>query len=209
MEAISKIMLYVIGTFLSYKDLNNLSLTSKTMNEHTGEAKKLLAKREVMRIFSSDLSGFRMIIHSVSNELGLKDYSTPTLNDGHNWLNILKEGLMLKNNWSLTIKKHLESISTILVNPENNLPSFQSNNLAKLETTMQEHLLKESGALITPNIDILPQVDIEFDNFNELENIYLLHAYYYKKDSSVAQNSPKISKICQFHNSLFSYVKFC
>ena len=163
-----------------------------------------------MRIFSSDLDGFRMIIHSVSNELGPRDHSTPTLNDGHNWLEILKEGLVLKSGWGSNVKEHLQRISLILKNPENNLPSFHSNSFSKLETTMQEHLLSEIGPVAVPKIDVFsPNLEFEFDNFNELENIYLLYAYYYKKDSTIAQNSPKISKSCQFHDSLFSYVKFC
>jgi len=196
MDVIPKIMLYIIGTFLNFKDFNKLSLTSKTMYQRAADGKKLLAKREVMRIFSSDLDGFRMIIHSVSNELGPRDHSTPTLNDGHNWLDILKEGLVLKSTWSPKIKESLQSISKILINPENNLPSFQSTSFSKLETTMQEHLLKEFGPVKVANKDVLsPKMDIEFENFNELENIYLLYAYYYKKDNTVAINSPKITNI--------------
>ena len=65
---------------------------------------KMLAKREVMRIFSSDLQSFRVIIHSISYELGPQDFSIPTLSDGYDWLNILKEGLQIKQNWSHSIK---------------------------------------------------------------------------------------------------------
>lgn len=99
MDVIPKIMLYMIGTFLNFGDLMHLSLTSKKMEKRTTEARVLLAKREVMRLFSSDLDSFRMIIHSVSYELGPQDYSTPTLNDGNDWLNILKEGLIMRQGW--------------------------------------------------------------------------------------------------------------
>lgn len=102
----------------------------------------MLAKREVMRLFSSDLDGFRMIIHSVSYEMGPQDYSTPTLNDGYDWLGILREGLTLKSKWPTKLKNQLKIISRILQNPENNLPSFHRNSFSKLETTMQENLFE-------------------------------------------------------------------
>ena len=170
MDSLSRILFYIIGTFLNFKELNRLSLASKSLNERTEEAKELLAKREVMRIFSSDLEGFRMIIHSISYELGPKDHSTPTLNDGYNWLEILKEGLILKSGWHPNFKPQLTSISKILKNPENNLPSFHSNNFSKLETTMQERLFEELIPAVTPNFDFAsPKIAFEFEKFNELQ----------------------------------------
>ena len=143
MEALPQIMLYVIGTFLNFTEMTRLSLTSTHMNSKMVEPKKMIAKREVMRLFSSDLDSFRMIIHSVSYELGPQDYSTPTLNDGYDWLTILKEGLTLRVNWPKKLRNQLNSVSNILRNPENNLPSFHRNTFSKLETTMQEHLFEE------------------------------------------------------------------
>jgi hypothetical protein len=142
MDVIPQIMLYMIGTFLNFSDFTRLSLTSKQMDKRTGEPRKMLAKREVMRLFSSDLDGFRMIIHSVSYEMGPQDYSTPTLNDGYDWLGILREGLTLKSKWPTKLKNQLKIISRILQNPENNLPSFHRNSFSKLETTMQENLFE-------------------------------------------------------------------
>lgn len=113
MDVIPQVMLYLIGTYLSYKDITNLALTSKQMNQRTKEPRRMLAKREVMRLFSSDLACFRMIIHSVSCELGPQDYSTPTLNDGYNWLDILKEGLKIKN-WPEQIRFCMKDITEIL-----------------------------------------------------------------------------------------------
>lgn len=59
MHFISQITIYIIGTFLSIKDLTNLALTSKDMLKKTDEARKLLGKREVFRLFSSNLDEFR------------------------------------------------------------------------------------------------------------------------------------------------------
>jgi hypothetical protein len=59
MHFISQITIYIIGTFLSIKDLTNLALTSKDMSKQTEEARKLIAKREVIRLFSSNLEEFR------------------------------------------------------------------------------------------------------------------------------------------------------
>ncbi len=199
MDSLSQIMVYMIGTFLTFNEVNRLSLTSKKMNDRTKEAKKLLAKREVMRIFSSDLKDFRMIIPSVSYELEEKDYSTPTLNDGYDWQKILKEGLSIGCGMLREIKPQLR----------NSLPSFHSNNFSKLDTIMQERLYEESNPVPAPTSDIIsPGIELDLDNFNELENIYLLHLYYYKHDASVAANSPKITKIAKFYDSFSEYVRF-
>lgn len=152
MDVIPQIMLYVIGTFLTFSDITRLALTSSTMDKRTKEARKLLAKREVMRLFSSDLESFRMIIYSVSYELGPQDHSTPTLNDGHDWLGILKEGLTLQSSWPCQYEDQLKNISFILRNPENNLPSFHRNSFSKLETTMQDHLFEQLNSPISNSL---------------------------------------------------------
>lgn len=59
MHFISQITLYIIGTFLNFKDLTRFALTSKDMDKKTEQARKLVAKREVMRLFSSNLDEFR------------------------------------------------------------------------------------------------------------------------------------------------------
>lgn len=59
MHSIPKDEIYVIGTFLSIKDLVRLSITSKHMANSTKLAINRLAKREVMRLFSSNLDDFR------------------------------------------------------------------------------------------------------------------------------------------------------
>ena len=107
MEAIPQILLYVIGTYVTFRDIMHLSLTSKRMNKKAIEARRLLAKREVMRIFSSDLHEFRVIIHSISYELGPQDLSIPTLSDGYDWLEILREGLEIMQNWPKNLKLQL------------------------------------------------------------------------------------------------------
>lgn len=209
MDVIPQIMLYMIGTFLNFGELTRLSLTSKLMNTRTGESRRMLAKREVMRLFSSDLDGFRMIIHSVSYELGPQDYSTPTLNDGHDWHLLLREGLSMRATWSSKLKSQLRSISAILQNPENNLPSFHRNSFSKLESTMQENLFEILSAPCGIKSDIgAAQINVEFGNFNNLENIYVLNANFYKHNSLASQNSPKISVISQFHDSLVSLIQY-
>lgn len=209
MDVIPQIMLYMIGTFLNFTDFTRLSLTSKQMDKRTAEPRKMLAKREVMRLFSSDLDGFRMIIHSVSYEMGPQDYSTPTLNDGYDWLSILREGLSLKNKWPSKLKNQLKIISKILQNPENNLPSFHRNSFSKLETTMQENLFETLNNCCGAKVEtISPRLELELGNFNNLENIYLLYAFHYMHNSNVIQTSPRISTISQFHHALVSYVKY-
>lgn len=207
MDVIPKIMLYMIGTFLNFKELTRLSLTSKQMHQRTEEPKKLLAKREVMRLFSSDLSNFRMIIHSVSYEMGPVDYSTPTLQDGFNWLSILKEGLALRMKWPKKIGDSLFAISKILKHPENNLPSFHRNSFSNLETSTQENLFEILGSSMNKKLEISSSaIDVGLDCFHRLENIYLLHAYFYKHNSNVIQESPKISDISKFHSCFVSVV---
>lgn len=209
MDAIPQIMLYVIGTFLNFSEFTRLALTSKQMDSKMIEPRKMIAKREVMRLFSSDLDCFRMIIHSVSYELGPQDYSTPTLNDGYDWFSILKEGLTLRANWPEKLRNQLTSVSNVLQNPENNLPSFHRNSFSKLETTMQEHLFEELSSPWTSKLDVIcEQIDCDFDEFNELENMYVLYANFYQHDSEVIKSSPKMSNIWLMHNSLVSYIKF-
>lgn len=209
MDAIPQIMLYVIGTFLNFSEFTRLALTSKQMDSKMIEPRKMIAKREVMRLFSSDLDCFRMIIHSVSYELGPQDYSTPTLNDGYDWFSILKEGLTLRANWPEKLRNQLTSVSNVLQNPENNLPSFHRNSFSKLETTMQEHLFEELSSPWTSKLDMIcEQIDCNFDEFNELENMYVLYANFYQHDSEVIKSSPKMSNIWLMHNSLVSYIKF-
>jgi hypothetical protein len=207
MDVIPKIMLYMIGTFLNFRDLTRLSLTSKQMNQRTEEPKKLLAKREVMRLFSSDLSNFRMIIHSVSYEMGPVDYSTPTLKDGFNWLSILKDGLTMRMKWPKNIGDSLFAISKILKHPENNLPSFHRNSFSNLETSTQENLFEILGSSMSRKLEMgSPGIEVDLDSFDRLENIYLLYAYFYKHNSNVIQESPKISDISKFHSCLISVV---
>jgi hypothetical protein len=209
MDAIPQIMLYVIGTFLNFAEFTRLALTSKKMDAKMVEPRKMIAKREVMRLFSSDLQSFRMIIHSVSYELGAQDYSTPTLNDGFDWFSILKEGLTLQVNWPLKLREQLKSVSNVLHKPENNLPCFYRDIFSKLETTMQEHLFEELSSPWTSKIDkFWEQIDCDFDDFYELENIYVLYANFYQHDSDVIKISPKMSQIWLMHNALVSYIKF-
>lgn len=209
MDVLPQIMLYMIGTFLNFGELTRLSLTSKHMNKRAEEPKKMLAKRELMRLFSSDLDSFRMIIHSVSYELGPQDYSTPTLNDGHDWQNLLREGLIMKSRWPLKLKDQLSSISTILQSPENNLPSFHKNSFSKLESTMQENLFEILGSTGGPKSEFgSNQIEVEFGNFNNLESIYLLYANYYKHSSNSIQNSPRISDAWVFHHELVELIKY-
>lgn len=59
MHFISQITIYIIGTFLSIRDVTRLALTSKDMYRKTDEARKMLSKREVIRLFSSNLDDFR------------------------------------------------------------------------------------------------------------------------------------------------------
>ncbi|CAI2360800.1 unnamed protein product [Moneuplotes crassus] len=210
MEPLPEIMIYVIGTYLKFKEFSRLSLTSKKMMKKTFNPRIMISKREVMRIFSSDLDGFRMIIHSISYELGPKSHSTPTLNDGHDWLGILKEGLSLKSGWAQNNKGVLDKISKILRNPENNLPSFHKNSFSQLETTMQEQLFEESTQGGSSFGEFSPSNSlIEFDYFTSTENIYLLYAYYYKHEFEITKSCSKTTQICQFHESLVEYIKFC
>lgn len=201
MDVLPQIMLYVIGTFLNFSELTNLALTSKQMDKKSQEPRKMVAKREVIRLFSSDLDSFRMIIHSVSYELGAQDYFTPTLNDGYDWLGLLKEGLVLRNQWPEKIRGDLIIVSKILQNPENNLPSFHRNSFSKLETTMQENLFEELSNTAAGKFDSgVGQLSADLEPFNKLENIYVLYANYYMHDSNVVKTAPRISTISQFHN---------
>ena len=209
MDVIPQIMLYVIGTYLTFSDVTRLALTSSTMDKRTKEARKMLAKREVMRLFSSDLDSFRMIIYSVSYELGPQDHSTPTLNDGHDWLGILKEGLSLKQKWPLEYEDQLKNISLILRNPENNLPSFHRNSFSKLETTMQDHLFEQLNSPVPMNSYVEKDcLSKEVEDVSPLAQKYLLYANFYKHDDCLLHSSPSASSLCSFHQCLVTAVKF-
>lgn len=209
MEVIPQILFYIIGTYVTFRDLMHLSLTSKQMNKKTAEAKILLAKREVMRLFSSDLHCFRMIIHSISYELGPQDFSTPTLSDGNNWLDILKEGLQLRQSWPQKLKSKMDNISMVLQNPENTLPSFHRNSFSKLETTMQENLFEVLNKCHSKMNTFNPISEFEFGKFNNLESIYVLNSNFYLHDSNAIENTPKISMMSQLHYALISLAKYC
>ena len=86
-----------------------------------------------------------MLIHSVSYEKGNDQEATPTLRDGYNWLEILKEGLLLRVNWPQQLRNGMDEIWNSLQNPEAGLPSFHRNSFSKLETTMQENLFELSA----------------------------------------------------------------
>ena len=208
MEVIPQILFYIVGTYVTFSDLMHLSLTSKLMNKKTSEARTLLAKREVIRLFSSDLHCFRMIIHSISYELGPQDFSTPTLSDGNNWLEILKEGLQIKQCWPEKLKSKMETISVVLQNPENTLPSFHRNSFSKLETTMQENLFEILNKCHSKMNTFSPFLEFEFGKFNNLESIYVLNTNYYLHNSNAFENTPKISMMAQLHYSLVSLVKY-
>ena len=209
MENITQIIFYIIGTYVTFSDLMHLSLTSKQMNKKTAEARTLLAKREVIRLFSSDLQCFRIIIHSISYELGPQDFSTPTLNDGNNWFDILKEGLQIKQSWTEKLKSKMNAISLVLQNPENTLPSFHRNSFSKLETSMQENLFEVLNKCHSKMYSFNPISEFEFDKFNNLESIYVLNSNYYLHNSNAFENTPKISMMSQLHYALVSLVKYC
>lgn len=208
MEVIPQILFYIIGTYVTFSDLMHLSLTSKQLFRKTAQARKLLSKREVMRLFSSDLHCFRMIIHSISYELGPQDFSTPTLSDGNNWLEILKEGLQLKQSWPENLKSKMVNISMVLQNPENTLPSFHRNSFSKLETTMQENLFEILNKCHSKMNAFSPISEFEFGKFNNLESIYVLNSNFYLHNSNAVQNAPKISVMAQLHFALISLVKY-
>jgi hypothetical protein len=72
---------------------------------------------------------------------------------------------------------------------------------------MQENLFEQLSISRRRKLEIVsPQIELDLDSFKPLENIYLLHAYYYKHQSKVIQKSPKLSTICQFHYNLVTVV---
>lgn len=118
-----------------------------------------------------------MMIHSVSYEAGIKDHSTPTLNDGFDWLEILKEGCLQKMVWSSEYHSELTTISRVLKRPQNTLPSFTRNSLSKLESTMQENLFKiisnSCNSLVDANF---PELDLKFVELTNV-SIKLIKSY--------------------------------
>lgn len=103
------------------------------------------------------------MIHSVSYEAGIKDHSTPTLNDGFDWLDILKEGCILKMSWPGEYHSELTTICTVLKHPQNTLPSFNRDSLSKLESTMQENLFKIlSNTCNSLANQTFPELDLKF-----------------------------------------------
>lgn len=80
------------------------------------------------------------MIHSVSYEAGVRETYTPTLSDGYDWLDVLRTGLTNKMKWPEEYNFELDKITYSLQHPQNMLPSFNKDNLSKLESTMQENL---------------------------------------------------------------------
>jgi len=113
-----------------------------------------------------------MMIHSVSYEAGQKDYSTPTLSDGYDWLDILKEGLMLKIDWPENYGAEMGSVGMIFQHPHNTLPSFTRDSFSKLESTMQENLFRILTNSCNSMVDSsLPDLDLQFDNINQVSEL--------------------------------------
>lgn len=109
-----------------------------------------------------------MMIHSVSYEAGQRDSSTPTLNDGNDWLDVLKQGLIIKMGWTDDYNYEMKSILKILQHPQNTLPSFNKDSLSKLESTMQENLFRLINNTCYSMVDSsLPQFELKFDRINQ------------------------------------------
>jgi len=112
-----------------------------------------------------------MMIHSVSYEKGDRDYATPTLNDGFNWMDILKEGLMLKCNWPMKLKEQMLSVWNVLQNPEYILPSFHRNSFSKLDTAMQEHLFDLLNNTCNSTTDpTTPEMNLQLNSFYKVSD---------------------------------------
>lgn len=119
------------------------------------------------------------MIHSVSYEHGQKDSETPTLKDGHNWLDILRQGLTIKMEWPQEYIFELKSIKNLLRHPHNTLPSFNRDSFSKLESTMQENLFKILSSSWNSMVDSsLPQLDFQFKEIGEVSLILVLPAYF-------------------------------
>ena len=109
------------------------------------------------------------MIHSVSYEAGQKDSSTPTLNDGYDWLDILKQGLKLKMQWPEDYRFEMRTIASLLQNPQNTLPSFTRDSFSKLESTMQENLFKILNNTCNSMVDAsLPDLDLQFSEIDKV-----------------------------------------
>lgn len=120
-----------------------------------------------------------MMIHSVSYEAGQKDSSTPTLNDGYDWLDILKQGLKLKMQWPEDYRFEMRTIMNLLQNPQNMLPSFSRDSFSKLESTMQENLFKILNNTCNSMVDTsLPDLGLQFSEIDKVSNLYLVKSLY-------------------------------